>query len=157
MQYSVGYQSRSRQLQFDLYKLSGCTKKRTLHCEQNKSALYIKPFKKARDSHNASPLRPCKRLPTKCLEFCALVGLSEASKWGVHLPLGLNAMQDIGLSCAGKCAITPSPSESSLTRTWNIYTQKTHNKATVSWRSYINKSWLLVYLTSQCFRHIAGH
>ncbi len=113
--------------------------------------------KKARDSHNASPLRPCKRLPTKCLEFCALVGLSEASKWGVHLPLGLNAMQDIGLSCAGKCAITPSPSESSLTRTWNIYTQKTHNKATVSWRSYTNKIRLLVYLTSQCFRHIAGH
>lgn len=33
----------------------------------------------------------------------------------------------------------------------------THNKATVSWWSHINKGWLLVYLTSQCFRHIAGH
>lgn len=34
---------------------------------------------------------------------------------------------------------------------------KTYNKATVSWWGYLNKGWHLVYITSQCFRHIAGH
>lgn len=42
------------------------------------------------------------------------------------LPLGLNAIQDMGLSWAGKWATTPSPSESSLTSTYR-YTQKHHN------------------------------
>ena len=38
------------------------------------------------------------------------------------LPLGLNCMQDMGLSWAGKWATTPSPSDSSLTKTWSKYT-----------------------------------
>lgn len=50
---------------------------------------------------------------TECVSVCAC-------KW--VLPLGLNCMQDMGLSWAGKWATTPSPSESSLTRTWSTYT-----------------------------------
>lgn len=35
-----------------------------------------------------------------------------------HSPLGLKDIQQMGFSCAGKCATIPSLSESSLTSTW---------------------------------------
>lgn len=58
-----------------------------------------------------------------CEFACVTASVRECARVRARiLPLGLNCMQDMGLSWAGKWATTPSPSESSLTKTCSLYT-----------------------------------